>query len=197
GNPLESRPNERMKKGKDASREYFKTLKKGEKPLNEVKVLLVGDGGAGKTSLVKRLTGKKFNKNEPQTHGINIDPWIVPVPDGTHKTHGDSNNEIKKIKVNFWDFGGQEIMHSTHQFFLSKRSAYVLVLDGRKDEKTEYWLKHIESFGGDSPVIVVMNKIDENPGFKLNHRFLQDKYNNIIGFYRVSCLENEGIDTFK
>ncbi|MCP5054850.1 MAG: hypothetical protein GY940_47230, partial [bacterium] len=41
------------------------------------------------------------------------------------------------------------------------------------------------------------NKIDEHPGFKLNQRFLQEKYNNIIGFYRVSCLENEGIDTFK
>jgi len=88
-------------------------------------------------------------------------------------------------------------MHATHQFFLSKRSLYILVLDGRKDEKTEYWLKHIRSFGGDSPVLVVLNKIDENPWFELNRRFLQEKYKNIKGFYRISCADKTGIDEFK
>jgi hypothetical protein len=87
-------------------------------------------------------------------------------------------------------------MHATHQFFLSKRSLYILVLDGRKDEKAEYWLKHIESFGGDSPVLVVINKIDENPGFDVNRRFLQEKYVGIRGFYRVSCAKHEGINGF-
>ena len=67
-------------------------------------------------------------------------------------------------------------MHATHQFFLSKRSLYVLVLDARKDEKAEYWLKHIRSFGGDSPTLIVLNKIDENPSFELNRKFLQEKY---------------------
>ncbi len=46
-------------------------------PLNEVRIILVGDGGAGKTSLAKRLLGKHFNQNESQTHGINIDHlWL-------------------------------------------------------------------------------------------------------------------------
>jgi GTPase SAR1 family protein len=43
-----------------------------------------------------------------------------------------------------WDFGGQEIMHGTHQFFLSHRSLYLVVLDGRHDrakQDAEYWLK--------------------------------------------------------
>jgi hypothetical protein len=88
-------------------------------------------------------------------------------------------------------------MHATHQFFLSKRSLYILVLDGRKDEKTEYWLNHVNTFGGASPVMVVLNKIDENPGFEVNRRFLQDKYPNIKGFYRVSCATGEGIQDFK
>ena len=105
--------------------------------------------------------------------------------------------ENKEINANFWDFGGQEIMHSTHQFFLSKRSLYILVLDSRKDERTEYWLKHIQSFGGNSPVLIVINKIDENPSFDLNRNFLQKKYTFIKGFYRVSCIENRGIDDFK
>ncbi|MGR6837992.1 COR domain-containing protein [Aliivibrio wodanis] len=96
------------------------------------------------------------------------------------------------VNMNFWDFGGQEIMHATHQFFLSKRSLYILVLDGRKEEKTEYWLKHIDSFGGESPILIVINKIDDNPSFDINRRFLQEKYKNIIGFYRVSCAKNQG-----
>ena len=185
GNPIEIPPLEIIKKGIPAIKAYFQSLKKETNlPLNEVKVLLVGDGAAGKTSLVKQMRGQDFNKNESQTHGINIDSWEV-------------NQDETKIKVRLWDFGGQEIMHATHQFFLSKRSLYILVLDGRKDEKTEYWLNHVNSFGGASPVMVVLNKIDEHPGFEVNRRFLQDKYPNIKGFYRVSCASGEGITDFK
>lgn len=67
---------------------------------------------------------------------------------------------------------------------------------GRKDEEPEYWLKHIQSFGGDSPVLVVINKIDQNPGFEVNRKFLMEKYKNIKGFFRLSCQTNEGIDAF-
>jgi len=169
-NPLESPPIEIVKKGREAVIDYFKSLEGEKQALNEVKVLLVGDGGAGKTSLVKQLLGENFDVHESQTHGINIRDWNVEEAD-------------KSINVHLWDFGGQEIMHATHQFFLSKRSLYILVLDGRKDEKTEYWLKHIESFGGDSPVLVVINKIDENPGFDVNRRFLQEKYVGIKMLY--------------
>jgi small GTP-binding protein len=183
-NPLESPPVEIVKKGTKAVREYFKSLEGEKQALNEVKVLLVGDGSSGKTSLVKQLRGETFDKNESQTHGININPWEI--------TAGD-----KELKIRLWDFGGQEIMHATHQFFLSKRSLYILVLDGRKDEKTEYWLNHIKTFGGDSPVLVVLNKIDENPGFDVNRRFLLEKYPNIKGFYKLSCATGKGIDAIK
>ncbi|MCP4157140.1 MAG: leucine-rich repeat domain-containing protein, partial [bacterium] len=50
GNPLETPPVEIVKEGKKAVIEYFKALDGDKKALNEVKVLLVGDGGAGKTS---------------------------------------------------------------------------------------------------------------------------------------------------
>ncbi|MHA2407541.1 MAG: COR domain-containing protein [Candidatus Ranarchaeia archaeon] len=183
GNPLELPPVEIVEQGNEAIRQYFKSLTGEKRALNEVKVLFVGDGAAGKTSLVKQLLGKRFDKNEFQTHGINIETWKIEV-----------NNTPLTIRL--WDFGGQEIMHATHQFFLSKRSLYILVLDGRKDENPEYWLKHIESFGGDSPVLVVLNKIDENPGFDVNRSFLKRKYSNIKGFYRLSCANKTGIEDF-
>ena len=174
GNPLEIPPVEIVKKGREAVLRYFASLEGGRRKLNEVKILLVGTGGAGKTSLLKRIFGEPFDGKESQTKGI-------VIRNKRYRTGGQS------IKAHFWDFGGQVIMHSSHQFFLSQRSLYILVLDGRKEEDTEHWLQLIESFGGNSPILVVLNKMDENPGFALNERFLQDKYKRILEFYRVSC----------
>jgi internalin A len=183
-NPLTSPPMEIAEKGIDAIRQYFAWIEQGDQPLNEVKIILVGEGAAGKTSLVKKLLGEAFDKDEDTTHGISIRGW-------------QPNNGSKQIKVNIWDFGGQEIMHATHQFFLSRRSLYVLVLDGRKDERPEYWLRHIESFGGDSPVLIVLNKHDANPSFDLNRPFLLQKYPVIKGFHRTSCKTSQGIERFR
>nr|NCS08858.1 GTP-binding protein [Microcystis aeruginosa G13-07] len=144
----------------------FSYLKdKGKKrPLNELKVLLVGEGDVGKTSLLKRLRHNTFNSEEPKTPGINIEKWQLPQkPD---------------IRLNLWDFGGQKVMQTTHQFFLTKRSLYLLVLDNRKNEqqnRLEYWLKLIETYGGNSPVIIVGNCADEHPP-QVKIRTLQKKY---------------------
>jgi internalin A len=154
------------------------------RPLNEAKLILVGRGGVGKTSVVNRLTLGKFFSKEPKTDGIRITHWPLRL------------NEKEDVKLNIWDFGGQEIMHATHQFFLSKRSIYLLVLNGREggeDDDAEYWLKLIESFGGDSPVIVVLNKVKEHP-FDVNRRTLQQKYPAIRAFIRTDCKANIGFD---
>jgi internalin A len=141
---------------------YFRS--RVSRPLNEAKMILVGRGGVGKTSLVQRLVRSTFDPNEKKTDGIAITPWHVEIGrDG--------------VRLNIWDFGGQEIMHATHQFFLTKRSLYLLVLnarEGEQDANVEYWLRIIESFGGESPVIVVINKVKDHP-FDLNRRGLQPK----------------------
>ncbi|XOF32829.1 MAG: COR domain-containing protein [Candidatus Electrothrix sp. YB6] len=183
-NPLLCPPLEIAVKGIEVMQEYFAELEKGQQALNEVKILLIGDGAAGKTSLVKQLRGHPFDEHEDTTHGISIQGW-EPECAG------------KQIRANVWDFGGQEIQHATHQFFLSKRSLYVLVLDSRKDESTEYWLRHVETFGGDSPVLVVLNKIDSNPSFDVNRPFLREKYPGICGFFPLSCKSGKGVPEFK
>lgn len=183
GNPLTSPPIEIAEQGIEAIHNYFADLEGDKKELAEAKVILVGEGASGKTSLTRLLRNEPFNENEPMTHGIRIKQW---------KTAG----QDREIRCKLWDFGGQEIMQATHQFFLSRRSLYVLVLDGRKDERTEHWLRCIETFGGDSPVLVVLNKQDVNPGFDLNRPFLQKKYPFIKGFFRTSCHIEQGVEAF-
>lgn len=156
------------------------------KPLNEAKLLVVGQGSVGKTSLVERLIKNNYNLYECKTEGINIQPWLIQA-----------NNQF--IRLNFWDFGGQEIMHNTHQFFLTKRSLYLLVVDAREDERQnnlEEWLKIILSFGGDSPVIIVGNKVDQQP-LDIDQWGLQTKYENIKAFVETSCVTGRGLDELK
>lgn len=162
----------------------IKPLKYDRKlPLNEAKLIFVGQGSVGKTSLIKRLIDNSFNPQENKTDGIDIRKWLIHV----------NNN---KIRLNIWDFGGQEIMHATHQFFLTKRSLYILVLDSRLEEdenRVEYWIKIIQSFGGDSPIIVVGNKIDQKP-LDIDKRGLKSKYENVRDIIETSCESNIGID---
>jgi internalin A len=85
--------------------------------------------------------GRSFNPNESQTDGLTVREWGVHV-------------NAKDVRLNVWDFGGQEIYHATHQFFLTKRSLYLLVANCRTSEdenRIEYWLKLIQSFGGNPP----------------------------------------------
>ncbi|MBW4464489.1 MAG: leucine-rich repeat domain-containing protein [Pegethrix bostrychoides GSE-TBD4-15B] len=166
---------------------YCRQLRSGNVlPLNEAKLLLVGQGSVGKTSLINRLLYNRHNPNESQTDGLNVTPWPIHV-------------NSKDVKLNVWDFGGQEIYHATHQFFLTKRSLYVLVTNCRTSEdenRIDYWLKLIESFGDKSPVIIVGNKCDEQP-LDLNRRALREKYPNIKAILETSCQDNKGIEELR
>ncbi|MCX6579598.1 MAG: leucine-rich repeat domain-containing protein [Candidatus Aminicenantes bacterium] len=188
-NPVENPPPEIVDQGLAAIRDYFRSLKEKELcRLNEVKILLVGSGGAGKTSLLKRLGNLDFDLNEDKTHGIGIHTIDMEI-----NNPAGAGSQSTLIHAHFWDFGGQEIMHASHQFFLSKRSLYILVVDSREEQTAEYWLKHIETFGGGSPVLVVINKIDQNPHFDLDRNILRRKYPNILDFYRISCQTRAGL----
>jgi len=175
-------PIEFINEGLEAIKEYFEEIGDNGERLNEVKVILLGDSSSGKTSLVKRLTGENFDIKESQTHGIRIKKAAYIMQSGESAT------------ANFWDFGGQEVMHATHQFFLSHRSIYLILLNSRNDDQVEKWLKHAASFGGSSPIIVVLNKIDENPSYDVNRKSLKEKYPQIRTFFRISCKDGIGID---
>ena len=160
--------------------------------IGESKILIVGQGSVGKTSIINRILYDEFNLDEIKTEGIFIsrlqvdDKFVVTKPS-------------PKIQLNIWDFGGQEIMHATHQFFLTKRSLYLLVLDSRltqEENRVEYWLKIIQSFSDESPVLIVGNKIDQHP-LDIDRTGLQKKYPNIVGVFETSAVTGAGIEELK
>lgn len=163
---------------------YFRTQIVATRPLNEAKLVLIGDGEVGKTALVNLLVHKKkCTGRERQTQRIEIVPWRIERKKG------------QAIRLNVWDFGGQEIMHATHQFFITERTLYLVVIDARRgvnESRLDYWLKLVESLAKNSPVIVVVNKIDEQP-LKLDENTLRGKYGaNVRDFAYVSCENGEG-----
>jgi len=196
GNPIESPPLEIIKQGRQSILDWFEARRA---KLNEIKIILIGEPKAGKTTLLKRLKDDSFNENEEQTDGVNIED-IDFGKCGTFK----KQESLHDITGHFWDFGGQEIMNATHQFFLTKRSVYVLVLDARKDannaEQIRDWVKRVRATGGDSPIIVLANQMDVNPGFGfLNERELQDEFPQIKYFEKISCKDkdNKNIELVK
>jgi internalin A len=161
-------------------------------PIHEMKLILVGEGSVGKTSLVMQIINGKFERIVGKTEGIAIARWHVRSNYGIHSNKQD-------IAINLWDFGGQEIMHAMHQFFLTKRSLYLLILDSRLtqgENRVEYWLKIIQSFGGESPVLIVGNKIDQHP-LDIDRTGLQKKYPNIMGILETSAATGAGIEELK
>lgn len=186
-NPLTNPPPEIIQQGREAIRAYFQSLQKEETVrLHEAKVLLVGEGMAGKTSLLKQFQGLDFDENESQTHGIKI------LSLSSNQLPGFNNDD--ECRLHFWDFGGQEIMHASHRFFMSNRSLYILVLDSRTDSKKFHWLRHIEKYGGKSPLIVAMNKIDINPSYNIEQKSINASFPWIDNrFFRISCKNQEGL----
>ena len=166
---------------------YFRARGGEKRPLNEAKLILVGRGAVGKTSIVNRLIQDTF-EDVKKTEGIRITEWPLTV-----------GEKRDRVRLNVWDFGGQEIMHATHQFFLTERSLYLLVLSGREggeDADAEYWLKLIQSFGGNSPVVLVLNKIREQP-FDVNRNALLRKYPFISDFIKTDCEDATGIEELR
>jgi internalin A len=186
-NPLMSPPPEIVSMGISAIFTYLRQLKITEN--NEAKLILVGDPKVGKTCLAYKLVTDNFLEKAKKTDRINIYKWIISTPD-----HGNS-----KIRINIWDFARQDIYHATHQFFLTKRSVYLLVWNAREKKDYDniyYWLHTIEAFGGDSPILLVMSKLNESND-DLNLRDIRNQFPQIAGYLKIDSKDGKGIPFLK
>ena len=176
-------PADVVAQGTHAVLTYLREQLEDDTQIWESRLMVVGEGGVGKTQLLRALQEQNFQIKSETTHGIAVVPLALPHPaeDGVTMT------------LNAWDFGGQEIYHATHQFFLASRSLFLLAWNSRlgwEQGKLHYWLDTIKALAPGAGVMLVATHIDEREA-TLPFENLQNKYPQIIGKWSVSCVKRK------
>ncbi|MEZ5963205.1 MAG: TIR domain-containing protein [Planctomycetota bacterium] len=144
----------------------------GHGRVKRCKVLLLGNGGAGKTCLALWLVGGNPARTRPDhepagerigsTHGVQFHDW---------RASGTVEGRRHNADVHVWDFGGQDIYRNTHRVFLATGTVFVIVWNpdpepvdptapsGYVDRPRPlgYWLDYVEQAGNPagSEVVIV------------------------------------------
>jgi internalin A len=141
----------------------------------DVKLVLLGNSNAGKTTLVKYLMYGKFEKKRKTTHGLEVLRW---EPDEKKFPL------LQDVTVSIWDFGGQDYYHEAYKVFLSSNALFLVLwckdtdrnfyskeeLDSNSGESEDlahyeknYWLNTVRFYGGynsDASVFLLQTKTD-------------------------------------
>lgn len=188
-NPLVEPLPSLLKQGIDALFTYLHSLDDG-RPQYEAKVLIVGEGEVGKSTLVACLRNDPFIENRATTHGIEINSIRVPHP-----------KLAVSITLNTWDFGGQEVYRITHQFFFGRRCLYILVWNprqGREANEVEGWIRRIRlRVGTEARIIIVATHCDVRRP-ELDYPGLQKRFGEIlIANQEVDSKSGSGIEALR
>merc|ERR1711990_837954 len=122
--------------------------------MESMKLILCGDSAVGKSKLVERFLLDDYSKHTSSTYAIT--KYIQNI-----KIDG-----LGTVKVDLWDTAGQERFMSLHPGFYHNAHAAILVFDvTRKStyKNLSVWYKELRQYRSQIPVIVLANKIDENP----------------------------------
>ena len=156
---------------------YLEGLGDKTERLNEARIIILGEKGAGKTSLARKLLDikAKMPKVDDSTEGVDRYLWDFLDKDG-----------VKNVTAHIWDFAGHSITHSAHRCFMSARCLYIYVYNGRteRDNDPAYWLEQIRIHGGNSPVLFLINEKDDHKA-DIAEKTLKNEYPSITGYYRV------------
>ena len=119
------------------------------------------------------------SEGEINVHG---NPLQNPPVEIVQQGNEDCRRSGEQFSAHIWDFGGQEIQYTTHQFFLTPGAVYVLVADDRKQHTLfPYWFEAIRLLGkddiyGHSPVLVVLNERNNKSITNFDHVEYRRRY---------------------
>jgi Leucine-rich repeat (LRR) protein len=147
GNPLNPELQAAVNEGAEAIIRYLRARSSGQVVLNEAKLILVGEGEVGKSSLLAALRADPWEDDRITTHGIEIRP--LQVTDTTSGT---------EVTLNGWDFGGQRVYRPTHQLFFSSPAVYLVVWKPREGPQQGFvkeWIRLIQHREPQARILVV------------------------------------------
>uniref|UniRef100_A0A1I8FWE5 non-specific serine/threonine protein kinase n=1 Tax=Macrostomum lignano TaxID=282301 RepID=A0A1I8FWE5_9PLAT len=152
---LKTPPQEILAQGMMATIAYLRRLASGSVACYRTKLMFVGLGGAGKTSLMRALMSPDFKapqiRLEAITDGIDISTWTI-------------NRSGQSVTFSVWDFAGQTLYYNTHQFFLTARAVYLLVWNmrlGFEHAGLDFWMNSISCHAPGVPIFVVGTHCDK------------------------------------
>ena len=119
----------------------------------EAKLVVLGEPEAGKSWLCQRFFLEQIPQERGETHDFEL------MQPAWRPTVGNL-----QVGLRVWDFGGQHILHGTHEMLLTERSVCLVVVDVRRDlqgNQLSYWLNMVRHFvGSDAKVIVIVTQCD-------------------------------------
>ena len=155
---------------------------------NEIKVILVGEPGTGKTSLINVAIGQEFKEESNST----LSSTFVPKK---FKKDG------KEYNVNIWDTAGQEKYRSLTKIFYKDAKAIIFVYDITTEysfnELKNYWYEETKANSDGNPILALVgNKIDLYESQKVSNNEGNDFAEKIGAIFQTtSAQSNSGIDT--
>ena len=123
------------------------------KTIESFKVVLVGESGVGKTSIITQFIEQQFNE-DPQSTTC-----------GAFSRKSVICDETKEIKFEIWDTAGQERYRSLTRMYYKDANAAILVYDITRKESYEqvksYWYEEIKENSSPNIILVIAgNKAD-------------------------------------
>ena len=151
------------------------------------KITLIGDGGVGKTSLIKKYTKGSFRKEYIKTLGAQFSQYDEKVEDSA-------------VKLFFWDIAGQrEFSFMRPTFYKGSKAAIIVFSHAQGEEKSidhiSEWHDDIKKYCGDIPIVLFGNKIDLVNGKDLDSSRIEKMANDrkFLGYYKTSAKTGSGV----
>ena len=151
----------------------------------EYKIILVGDPGVGKTSILTKFVTNEFQSVYSSTIGVEFKLKDIYV-----------NNNCARLKI--WDTCGQEKFRAiTRQYFKNSNGVFIVFDLTNKDtiKRLNVWMKDInDNITNDFFVFLIGNKVDiKDRDISISEEAKQFANNKKINYYEVSAKTGSGI----
>ena len=152
------------------------------------KITVIGDGGVGKTSLIKKYTKGSFKKEYIKTLGAQFSKY-------------DEKIENSAVKLFFWDIAGQaEFSFMRPTFYKGSKAAIIVFSLASNEIEASFnhiseWHEDIKKYCGNIPIVLFGNKMDLVNDERLDESRVEEIVDkrDFLGYYKTSAKTGNGV----